>query len=448
MQIHELTQKKNTQIDEGVTDAIGAGVGKAVSGVKRVGSAVASPFKNAAMGYQTGRADQRTAAVADKFQRAWQQYAQQWAKSNGAQITAPGAVAQQPGQPGTVGKGPAGQTKPGVVTAQSLYPVIQSLDNKKLTAIAKILSQRVGPQATMNALKKPEPNVLPMSESQLNELGWQDVKAGAQKVGAGIASAYKTAKPMVKQAVNTGVNAVKAAPGAIATGAGATAGAVAGMPARASTAYRAGKSFSAGSAMTMQELQNALFSIKPAEAKKLLDYIQQILTARKAGIKEGLSDPKLVPAYTNALKAWVQKNMLAGMQYSRLQNASQIDQLISDLADPANDNPTTQKDLWNRLTLAASVAQHGPAGQVAAQQTNTPQASGKPGTPQAAGGETAEELKLPVAQALGAVSGLDKSAATIGGIIRKNYTNNADSIGSTGVPAVDAMLINMGFKPA
>jgi hypothetical protein len=447
MQIHEITHLTKQQLDEGVADTIGAGAGKAVSGVKRVGSAVTAPFKNVAMGYQTGRADQRTAAVADKFQRAWQQYAQQWAKSNGGQITAPGSAAPQSGQqqPGTMGSGPAGQTPVGQVTAQSLYPVIQSLDNKKLNAIAKILSQRVGPQATMNALKKPEPNVLPISESQLNELGWQDIKAGAQKFGSGVASAYKAAKPMVKKAVNTGVNAVKAAPGAIATGAGATAGAIAGMPARANTAYRAGKSFTAGTGMTMQELQNALFSIKPAEAKKLLDYIQQILTARKAGIREGIATATLVPDYTNALKAWIQKNMLAGMQYSRLQNASQIDQLIASIADPANDNAATQKDLWNKLTLAASVAQHNPAGQANTQQ----QANTQPSTQQQTGnGETAEELKLPVAQALGTVSGLDKSAATIGGIIRKNYTNNAVDIGSTGVPAVDAMLINMGFKPA
>jgi len=34
MQIHELTQKKNTQLDEGVTDAIGGAAGQAVSGIK------------------------------------------------------------------------------------------------------------------------------------------------------------------------------------------------------------------------------------------------------------------------------------------------------------------------------------------------------------------------------------------------------------------------------
>ena len=41
-----------------------------------------------------------------------------------------------------------------------------------------------------------------------------------------------------------------------------------------------------------------------------------------------------------------------------------------------------------------------------------------------------------------------QAAAAAGAAIRGNYTNNATSIGSTGVPAVDAMLMNMGFDPA
>jgi len=98
MQIHEITIKnKNAQLNEGVGDAIGGAAGATVSGIKNVGSAIASPFKNIASGYQTGRADQKTAALADKFQRAWQQYAIQWAKSQGGQYTAPGAGGAAPG---------------------------------------------------------------------------------------------------------------------------------------------------------------------------------------------------------------------------------------------------------------------------------------------------------------------------------------------------------------
>ena len=471
MQIHELTRKKHTQLDEGVGDDIGGAAGATVSGIKSVGAAIASPFRDIASGYQTGRADQRTAALADKFQRAWQQYAIQWAKSMGGQYTAPGRGAA-PAQQTAAGQTPAGQPttatnattqKSGAAAGgmQPLYSTIQSLDNKALNGVATILSQKVGPAATMNALKTPEPGA-PMTEAQLNELGWNDIKAGAQKVGAGVKSAYQaaapvvqkayqTAKPLVKQAVKTGVNAIKAAPGAVATAAGGTAGAIAGMPARAGAAYRASKATTSGPKLTMQELQTALFKLTQPQAQKLFAFVQQVQAARKAGIKEGVSPDTLLPDYENALKAFVQKNMLSGMQYSRLQNASQIDGIIKKLVDPANDSASAQTDLWNKLTLAASVSQQAPAAS-ASQQQSQQNASGQQQTAggsqqQAASGETAEELQGVIAQALSGL-GQDKNAKTVGQLIRKNFTNNATSIGSTGVPAVDAMLINMGFDTA
>ena len=488
MQIHEITIKnKNAQIDEGVGDAIGGAAGQTVSGIKSIGSAIASPFKDIASGYQTGRADQKTAAVADKFQRAWQQYAIQWAKSNGGQYTAPGtgaAPAPQTaagqtttGQTATAPKATAQKSGAAAGGMQALYSTIQSLDNKALNGVAKLLSQKVGPAATMNALKTPEPGA-PMTEAQLNELGWNDIKAGAQRLGqvgssiragaqqfgqdfsraAGQAanmakSAYKTAAPVVKKAATAGVNAIKAAPGAVATAAGGTAGAIAGMPARASTAYRASKATTSGPKLTMQELQTALFKLTPAQAQKLYAFVQQVQAARKAGIKEGIMPATLLPDYENALKAFVQKNMLAGMQYSRLQNANQIDDIISKMVDPANDSTAAQKDLWNKLTLASSVAQHAPASGAKPQPGQQPaggqsaSATAAPGgQQQAASGETAEELQGTIAQALSGL-GQDKNAKTVGQLVRKNFTNNATDIGSTGVPAVDALLMNMGFNP-
>ena len=462
MQIHELTRKKHTQLDEAVGDAIGGAVGQTVSGIKSVGAAIASPFRDIASGYQTGRADQRTAALADKFQRAWQQYAIQWAKSMGGQYTAPGRGAA-PAQQSVAGQTTTGQTAaaPTTTTAQksgtgagaggmqTLYSTIQSLDNKALNGVATILSQKVGPAATMTALKTPEPSA-PMTEAQLNELGWNDIKAGAksayQTVAPVVQKAYQNAKPLVKQAVKTGVNAIKAAPGAVATAAGGTVGAIAGMPARAGTAYRASKATTSGPKMTMQELQTALFKLTQPQAQKLFAFVQQVQAARKAGIKEGVSPDTLLPDYENALKAFVQKNMLAGMQYSRLQNANQIDGIIKKLVDPANDSASAQTDLWNKLTLAASVSQQAPAASASQQQAS--QASGQQqagGQQQAAGGEDANTLKQPVAQSLGKNL---QAAVAAGAAIRGTYTNNATSIGSTGVPAVDAMLMNMGFDPA
>jgi len=460
MQIHEITIKnKNTQLDEGVGDAIGGAAGATVSGVKSVGSAIASPFKDIASGYQTGRADQRTAALADKFQRAWQQYAIQWAKSQGGQYTAPGkggatqAGAQTGAQAATGQQATAQKSASNAVDMQALFSTVQSLDNKTLNGVAKILSQKVGPAATMSALKTPEPGA-PMTEAQLNELGWNDIKAGAQKFGAGVKSAYQaaapvvqkayqTAKPLVKQAAKAGVSAIKAAPGAVATAAGGTAGAIAGMPARASTAYRASKATTSGPKMTMQELQLALTKLTKAQATKLFSFVQQIQAARKAGIKEGVAPDTLLPDYEQALKAFVQKNMLAGMQYSRLQNASQIDDLVKKLVDPANDNASAQKDLWNKLTLAASVAQHAPAGGPGGQPQSSGQQQAGGQQKAAGGGETAEELKQTVAQALGK----NLQAAKAAGVAILPLTYNDTNVGSTGVPAVDALLMNMGFNP-
>jgi predicted anti-sigma-YlaC factor YlaD len=143
---------------------------------------------------------------------------------------------------------------------------------------------------------------------------------------------------------------------------------IAGMPARAGTAYRGAKASVGGPKMTTQELQLALTKLTTAQAKKLFAFVQQIQAARKAGLKEGVTPDTLLPSYEQALKAFVQKNMLAGMQYSRLQNASQIDGLIKQIVDAQNDSESAQRDLWNKLTLAAGVAQHN-AAQAGGEQT-------------------------------------------------------------------------------
>jgi hypothetical protein len=82
MQIHELTQKKKVDLEEGVTDTLGGAVGKTVSGVKNVGSAIASPFKNIAGGYRDARMDQKISAMADKSYRSWKSYETQLLKSD------------------------------------------------------------------------------------------------------------------------------------------------------------------------------------------------------------------------------------------------------------------------------------------------------------------------------------------------------------------------------
>jgi hypothetical protein len=471
MHIHEITQTKPNQLDEALGSGLGTAAGKTVSGAKNVASFVASPFKNIKQGYTQGRADQKVSALADKAYRIWQDYSVQWAKSMGGQYTQPGkggATAQQAqaqGQDQTQGQanpGTQSKAKSSTSNIQTLYSTIQSLDNKQLNAIAKILSQRVGPAATMAALKKPEQGSAPAG--QLNELGWQDIKSGAQKayqavqptlsnigqqVKQGIQQAPALAKAVGKEyskaATKVG-QAVKAAPGAVATAAGATAGAVAGMPARAQTAYRTGKQFVSGPQMTTNELQQAIFKLTQPQATKLYSFVQQLQTARKAGLKEGLNPATLLPNYEQALKAFVQKNLLAGMQYSRLQNAQQIDNLIKQIVDPANDSVGSQKDLWNKLALAAGVAQQAPAQAGGTQSAGT---TTEPGGQQSAAGEgeDAETLKQPVLQALSQLT-KEGGLKSMGSVIAQGFTNNNRSIKSTGEPAVDALLLAMGFRPA
>jgi len=421
MQIHEITKKNtNPQLEEAVGDAVGAGIGRTVSGVKNAASFIAKPFKDVAQGYKTARLDQNTAAVADKFQRAWQQYSVSWAKSQDGTYTAPGkapAVAT-----GSVASTTPGATQPTTApaTAQDLFGTVQALDDTQLAAVAKILKQRVGPKATMNALKT----------TPVNEVSYQDIRSGVQRATTGVANVAKA-----------GVQAVKAAPGAIARAAGGTAGAIAGMPGAAGTAYRGAKARTAGPAMTAAELQRALTALSVPQAQELYSFVTQIQQARKAGLREGVSPPALLPSYEQALKAFVQKNMLAGMQYSRLQNVAQIDDLIKQMVEPTNDTAAKQKELWQKLTLASTVAQQNPAG------SGTPadQATDPNKTPGSGGGETAEML-LPTLKQTLAKAAPEGTLNAMGSLVRQRFTDNDASVGSTGVPGVDALLMALKFN--
>jgi hypothetical protein len=79
MQIHEITQKKNNQVDEGLLDlakkAAGA-VGSGVAALGRAGSAVASPFRAVKGAYQTSAGTSGIAQISAKAARAWNAYAE------------------------------------------------------------------------------------------------------------------------------------------------------------------------------------------------------------------------------------------------------------------------------------------------------------------------------------------------------------------------------------
>jgi hypothetical protein len=169
-------------------------------------------------------------------------------------------------------------------------------------------------------------------------------------------------------------------------------------------------------------------------------------TAANKGIKEAQDTASPLDAYRNrtdgryqqALKAFVQQNLLAGMPYARLQNAQEIDRLIKTISQPQNAAPQAQTPLWQQLALATAVA------------AVVPQSAGGAG-PEPTGGQTpddtaqlqsAQELIEPVRQAM-QQSQID--LAKPGQVLRSKFNNNETAIRSTGNPNVDAMLLAMGF---
>ena len=112
--------------------------------------------------------------------------------------------------------------------------------------------------------------------------------------------------------------------------------------------------------------------------------------------------------------------------------------------DPANDSASAQKDLWNKITLAASVAQQTPAtagGQAATTTGSNAAATSNKST-------TTDDPQLliqPVQQALNQATPAGTLKA-MGSILRQGFTNNNASLSSTGEPAVDALLMSMGFQ--
>ena len=106
-------------------------------------------------------------------------------------------------------------------------------------------------------------------------------------------SAYKTAKPYVKKAGKFAA----AVPGAVATGAGAVAGGVAGMKNAARKGYAAGQKHVGGGALTMDELQQAIGGMTADDAKQLLTFIKQ-LEIQNAPAKRKTKSAAKAPATT------------------------------------------------------------------------------------------------------------------------------------------------------
>lgn len=143
--------------------------------------------------------------------------------------------------------------------------------------------------------------------------------------------------------------------------------------------------------------------------------------------------------YEQALKAFVQQNLLGGMPYARLQNAQDIDRLIKTMSQPQNANAKAQAPLWQQLALAAAVAAVVPQSAGGAGPNPTTSQNTNVDDTQA---QSARELIEPVKQAM-SQSQIDLSKP--GQVLRSKFNNNETAIRSTGNPNVDAMLLAMGF---
>jgi len=159
--------------------------------------------------------------------------------------------------------------------------------------------------------------------------------------------------------------------------------------------------------------------------------------------------------YENALRAFVQKNMLPKyVRYNNLINAQDIDTLVKEISNTANAVPAKQSQLWNDLIQQSAVAQTAPEALAAAPTgTATPAAApaAKP-TAAPAAKPTAAPVAAPTtptgvnpADILNITDSLgikDQVLKNLGRALRQVDTAN---VGSTGNAAVDELLKAMGL---
>jgi hypothetical protein len=330
MQIHEITIKKNTQVDEGVFDTIGGAAGKAVSGVKNVGSWIASPFKDVAQGYSTARQDQKGSAVADKAFRAWQKYVSQLEQSIAVQ---PAPVTKKDPPPTTSSTGGKTQTTPTGLTHTA------NANNPNKTATT--------PGATANTASNTSPTTPPAADATTTPAASSTSATTPAKPNYG-AQTGGSAKVTYNQP--TGVSTLDT-PQPTNTIGPKTPGVTPSTPATV-----------AGTAPG-QPITVGGQKIKPGQPVGQPGYDQ----LAKATLKELQAPAAVSPAlaafrdrsdgkYEQYLTAFVQKNLLAGMGFKGLVNQGEITNAIKAIAAPENADAAKQRPLWNDLVRACALA--------------------------------------------------------------------------------------------
>jgi hypothetical protein len=307
MQIRELTQKKQIELEEGISSEIGDVAGQVVSGVKNVGSAIASPFKDVAQGYRSARQDQKVSALADKAFRIWQNYVAQVEQS----------IAKQPATVAPKADATKDAVAPGA-PANTMANVPVSKTNKAAPG---------NPNATPAA-----PTTAPAATTTTTTTTAKP-NYGTQ-TGAGAKVTYKqptgVPNPLAKNPQATSPNMMQPpakTPATVASTAPGQTITVGGQKLKPGT-----KEYDQIAKATLKELQAP---VSPA---------LQAFRDRTDG------------KYEAYLTAFVQKNLLAGMGFKGLVNQQEITNAIKAIAAPANADPAKQRPLWNDLARATSLA--------------------------------------------------------------------------------------------
>ena len=342
MQIRELTQKKQIELEEGISSEIGDVAGQVVSGVKNVGSAIASPFKDVAQGYRSARQDQKVSALADKAFRIWQNYVAQVEQS----------IAKQPATVATKTDATKDAVAPGA-PANTMANVPVSKTNKVTPG-----NPNATPPATTTA-----PAATTTTTTANPNYGTQ--------TGAGAKVTYKqptgVPNPLAKTTQATSPNMMQ-------------------PPAKTVASTAPGQTITVGG----QKLKPGTKEYDQI-AKATLKELQAPVSPALAAFRDR-TDGK----YEAYLTAFVQKNLLAGMGFKGLVNQQEITNAIKAIAAPANADPAKQRPLWNDLARATSLAVPA-AGALTGRDPNAtknPNASKDPNAP-----ATTEPGEEPVAQA-------------------------------------------------
>lgn len=280
MHINELLEEKQT--DEGIASAIGTGIGAVSKVAGAVPGAVHGAWDKFKQGYQAGRGGVNGTNPPPTG----------GGSSNGGAGT---------GSSGATGSNGVAQSGSGGVTT----PYTRPAGGQQAAASAPAAAKQVDPavlQTSIQHLKggdvdrirKMLKSKAGISESQVDEISIGGIARGAknlatgagqavkgaynaaapvvknaaQATGQAVKGAYNAAKPVVQKAAQATGQAIKAVPGAV----GSAAGAVRGAVTTARGAYQQAK----GGSMTAQELDHAIATMTPDQARQMLQFFNSI----------------------------------------------------------------------------------------------------------------------------------------------------------------------------